>query len=56
VTYGPYQHELEAHRQASQRWHDERDAEGDEEYFDPLPGHELVYAPDGQLYGHRERE
>jgi hypothetical protein len=25
------------------------------EFFDPLPGHELVYAPDGQLYGHRER-
>lgn len=26
----------------------------DDEYFHPLPGHELVYAPDGQLYGHHE--
>jgi hypothetical protein len=49
VTYGPYQHELEAHRQASRRWHGDDDADEDENYEELLHEDDWIYAHDEML-------
>jgi hypothetical protein len=39
--------------QRRSRLKDELEDEWDEQFWEPLPGHELVFTPAGELYGHR---